>query len=120
MLNLSITDKGGIIFKLKRASMVDIIYDKGPEEIMRTEGYSSFQAFREKLLSIREDSYDPQSKAGEAAEEKPRDVVTGWEGNIKKKPEKGATSEPTSRERKSRFRWIHIPVNNVSPFQEVP
>ncbi|PCG93086.1 Hypothetical protein PENO1_085300 [Penicillium occitanis (nom. inval.)] len=120
VLNLFVTTKRQIIFELKRASMIDVIYDKGPEEIMATDGYGHFQAFKKRLTYLKQDQNNQQSKPEgpdeelrqKIVEEKPCNVVTGPEGESKKEPGEEDTFEPVSRERKSRFRWIHIPVNN--------
>ena len=118
VLSLSVTNKREIIFKLKRASMVDIIYGDGPDEIMRNDGYSNFQAFRSRLASLGSSSKGQKPECeGPTVEEKPGDVPTTSEREKKKKSEKGEASEPMSRERQSKFRWIHIPVNNVGPIQ---
>ena len=97
VLNLFVTVKNEIIFELKRASMVDIIYDTGPEEIMRTDGYSNFQAFSKRILSVKEDPNNQQSKFEETfahipqteVEENLRDVLAKPEGENNQQSEEG-------------------------------
>jgi ankyrin repeat protein len=121
VLDLFVTNKRDIIIEFKRSSMVDIIYDKGPNEIMRNDGYRNFQAFKKRLFSQSDDLNKQHFESGEPglnsqllAEESPHIGSKKSEGESKKKSGKGDTSELGSRERRSRYRWIHIPVNNVS------
>ncbi|KAJ5738251.1 Mg2+ transporter protein CorA-like/Zinc transport protein ZntB [Penicillium malachiteum] len=137
ILDLFTTENHKIAYQHKQAYLKNIIYDEGPDEIMRKEGFKDFRALRDRIHSSEkpaqrsDEGQKPKEKVKPDLKSQPAPAdgdgalknVTSNAETEKKAPhnlkDKIPSSEGDSKEGLSsrplkKYRWIHLPVNDVS------
>lgn len=112
-------------FQCMRRPVVDIIYNEGPQEIMKMNKYRELDELKAALGEAEIEAKCPNEK-----EDASQSVVIRGPESERARREKFVSSAPTNYEgiraalleneasdmqKKPVLRWIHIPMNNVSP-----
>ncbi|KAJ6023918.1 hypothetical protein N7540_004715 [Penicillium herquei] len=111
VVDLTISDQNSITIQFAQTSMKEIIYTKGPDQIMRENKNYSLQDIDSELFGVRINQKERQKKARLQPKESPD---TGKQvGKERRREEREADAGPEQKSRpQRRVRWIHIPANN--------
>ncbi|KAJ5618721.1 Mg2+ transporter protein CorA-like/Zinc transport protein ZntB [Penicillium herquei] len=113
VVDLSISDQNNITIQFAQTSMKDIVYTKGPDQIMRENKNYSLQDIENELFGARVNRKERQKKARLQPKENTGTGKQDAKERRREEREVDIGSEQKSRPQR-RVRWIHIPVNNVS------
>lgn len=119
LLDFSV-DLHHVNLKLRRAEIFDLIRDHGPESIMADNEFHKFQDYKNSLWpsTMTAPDTEPQTDAKEAKKTGTATKRKLFENkNDSKNQKKGKSSDfeqSSASGAKHKFRWIHLPKNNVS------
>ncbi|KAJ5726789.1 hypothetical protein N7493_005816 [Penicillium malachiteum] len=111
VVDLSISDQNNITIQFAQTSMEDIVYTKGPDQIMRENKNYSLQDIDNELFGARINRKERQKKARLQPKENTGTGKQEAKERRREEREVAVGSEQKSRPQR-RVRWIHVPVNN--------